>query len=325
MQKYMRCTVEFGDCFFTMALFKAGPEKFFWYYRAHHIALDGFSASVFAVRQARVYTLLLAGRSSADGELEPLSVLLASDAQYLNSPEFQDDRNFWLNGLSGVPRAASISGRQARRIPRLPTQNVLDLSPEDATRLSVAARRVQTSLSGLLMAATAVYLHRWTGEGDVVLGLAVLGRSGRRQRAIPGMTANVLPIRLRISHETSLDDLARQVSRTVGHALEHQRYRFEDMRRDLRLPDNDSLFSVVINIMAFDYLTFGDCSVTPHNVISTPVSDVRIAVYGNAGADGMQVAVEVNPDLYDKASEHDICGRFRRILDWAELAEPTGA
>jgi len=251
MHEDMRRPVEFsGGCLFTMALFKAGPEKFFWYYRAHHIAVDGFSGAVTAARQAQIYTLLLGRRSPAEGALEPLSVLLESEAGYRSSPELQGDREFWLNALSGIPRAASISGHQARRVPRLPTRNTLDISLEDATRLSAAARRARTSLSGLLVAAAGIYLHRSTGEEDIVLGLAVLGRTGQRQRAIPGMTANVLPIRLRICHETSFDDLVRQVSGTVGRALEHQRYRFEDMRRDLRLPDNDSLFSVVVNIMA---------------------------------------------------------------------------
>jgi len=326
MHEDMRRPVEFsGGCLFTMALFKAGPEKFFWYYRAHHIAVDGFSGAVTAARQAQIYTLLLGRRSPAEGALEPLSVLLESEAGYRSSPELQGDREFWLNALSGIPRAASISGHQARRVPRLPTRNTLDISLEDATRLSAAARRARTSLSGLLVAAAGIYLHRSTGEEDIVLGLAVLGRTGQRQRAIPGMTANVLPIRLRICHETSFDDLVRQVSGTVGRALEHQRYRFEDMRRDLRLPDNDSLFSVVVNIMAFDFaMMFGSCSVVNHNLISTPVSDLRISVYGSPADGSMQMALEVSPELYDKASGRDMSRHLRRILGWAEGAEPGG-
>ena len=325
MQEDMRRPVDFQGRLFSVALFKAAPEKFFWYYRAHHVAVDGFSGSLIAARQAQIYTSLAVGRSPAAGALEPLSVLLESEAEYRNSAEFQGDREYWLDALSDIPQAASISGWQARRIPRLPTRNTLDLSPEEATRLSTASRRVRTSLSGLLVAAAGIYLHRCTGEEDIVLGLTALGRSGRRQRAIPGMTANVLPIRLRIGQETSLDDLMRQVSRAVGDALKHQRYRFEDMRRDLRLPDNDSLFSVIVDIMAFDFtMQFGNCSIVPHNLISSPVSDLRISVYGNSADGGMQVELEVNPDLYDKASGRDISRRFRRILGWVEGAEPGG-
>ncbi len=324
MQAEMRRPVDLtGGCLFSMALITAGPARYFWYYRAHHVAVDGFSGSLVAARQAQIYGLLLAGRSPGQGALEPLPVLLEAEAGYRDSPEFGADREFWLQGLAGVPRAASISGHQARLIPRLPVRHVVDLSPEDASALSRVARGARTSLSGLLIALSGMYLHRLTGEDDIVLGLTALGRAGRRERGIPGMTANVLPIRLRIQHDISFEDLVRQASGTVDQALRHQRYRFEDMRRDLSLPDRDSLFSVMINIMAFDLrLKFGDCLATPHNLISSPVSDLRVAVYGSPADGDLQVALEVSPDLYDEAAGRELSRRFRRVLDWAQEAEP---
>src|SRR6266851_3726268 len=324
MQEDMRRPVKFLEGWlFTTALFKAGPEKFFWYYRAHHIALDGFSASIIAARQAQIYTLLLADRSSANDALEPLSVLLASEAEYRNSPEFQRDREFWLNTLSNVPQAISMGGGQPRVAPQLPMRNVTDFSPQDAARFAATARRVRTSISGLLVTAAAIYLHQCSGEEDVVLGLSVLGRVGRQQLKIPGMTANVLPIRLKVCHETPLDELVRQVSRTVSSALKHQRYRSEDIRRDLKLREGCSLFNLLINVMAFDYsMKFGKCSVIPHDLTSTPVSDMRIAVYVRSSIDGMQVAFDSNPDLYETASGRDMSRRFRAVLDWVAQAAP---
>ena len=181
MQDDMRHPVNFEGWLFSSALFKVGPERFLWYYRAHHIAIDGFSGAIIAARQAQIYTLLLAGRSPAEGALEPISVLLESEAEYRNSPELDSDREFWIGALSDVPQAVSLNGQQIRRIPQLPTRNMLELDPDHATRLSAAARRVRTSLSGLLVAASAIYLHRWTGEEDIVLGLSALGRTGRQR------------------------------------------------------------------------------------------------------------------------------------------------
>src|ERR1017187_6200318 len=61
---------------FTQALFKAAPGRFFWYQRGHHIAVDAFSGSLIAARQAQIYTSLLAGELSASDVMEPFSVLL---------------------------------------------------------------------------------------------------------------------------------------------------------------------------------------------------------------------------------------------------------
>ena len=324
MQEDMRRPVDLAeDWLFTTALFKAGPQKFFWYYRAHHIALDGFSASIIAARQAQIYTSLLVGRSPASGALGPVSVLLASEAEYRNSAEFQGDREFWLDVLSDVPQAISMSGQRPRGIPQIPVRDMTDFDPQDAELFAAAARRVRTSTSGLLIAAAAIYQHRCSGGEDVVLGLSVLGRTGRLQRKIPGMTANVLPIRLKICHETSLDELARQVSTTVSGALKHQRYRFEDMRRDLGLANVGSLFNLIINVMAFDYaMKFGDCSVIPHELTSTPVNDLRIAAYIRPSDGGMQIAFDTNPDVYETVSGRDMGRRFRTVLDWVARAEP---
>ena len=323
MQKDMRCPVDFHDgCLFSEALFKAGPDRFFWYHRAHHIAVDGFSGSIIAARQAQVYTSLLAGRSSVGDVLESLPALLTSDLQYRNSPDFNSDREFWLDTLSNVPQAISMGGGRPRLTPQIPMRDMTDFSPQDAARFAAAARRVRTSISGLLVTTAAIYLHRCSGREDVVLGLSVLGRAGRQQRKIPGMMANVLPIRLQVCHETPLDELARQVSTTVSDALKHQRYRFEDIRRDLNLANVGSLFNLIINIMAFDYaIKFGDCSVIPHDLTSTPVSDIRIAVYVRSSNGGMQVAFDANPDLYETASGRDMGRRFRAVLDWVARAE----
>jgi hypothetical protein len=76
--------------------------------------------------------------------------------------------------------------------------------------------------------------------------------------------------------------------------------------------------------MAFDYtMTFGNCPVIPHSLISTSASDLRIAVY-DSPASGTQVAFNVNPGLYDSVSGRDMSRRFCRVLDWAASAPPGG-
>src|ERR1700689_1884003 len=76
---------------FAQALFKVASDRFFWYLRAHHIAMDGFSASLVAARQAEVYTALLAGDGPReDGALKSLSVLLDADISYRASTAFRD-------------------------------------------------------------------------------------------------------------------------------------------------------------------------------------------------------------------------------------------
>ena len=77
---------------FTVAVFKAAPDRFFLYLRAHHIAMDGFSSSVLCGRIAQVYSALLDGSDPRAGRLESVAVLFDADRAYRASEDFTRDR-----------------------------------------------------------------------------------------------------------------------------------------------------------------------------------------------------------------------------------------
>jgi nonribosomal peptide synthetase DhbF len=47
---------------FTYAVFMAGYKRFFYYQRAHHIAVDGISGSILTIRLTEIYQSLLMAR-----------------------------------------------------------------------------------------------------------------------------------------------------------------------------------------------------------------------------------------------------------------------
>ena len=285
---------------FTHALFRAGQGRYFWYQRGHHIAIDGFSGSIVAARLAEVYASLLTGLVPSEGRLDPFSVLADADSSYRASADFASDRAFWLDVLSDFPEVATVNGRQAPRVllPPMRKRHTEDISVAAAADLRKAAQRLGISFSELIITAAAIYLHRMTGARDIVLGLSVLGRGAGRSRMVPGMTANVVPVRLSVGRGESLAGLVRQASGVVREALRHQRYRYEDIRRDLGLADGSPLFGLLVNIMSFDYrIRFGDCSITLNDLANGPIQDAAIAVYDPRPGGTMPVAFDTNPDF----------------------------
>ena len=309
---------------FTQALFRIAPRRFFWYQRGHHISVDGFSGSVIVARQAQVYTSLLAGSPLEEGALDSFSMLIDADSAYRASRDFGRDQRFWLNTLSDLPEVVSVSGQRLQRARHFAVRQMEDIDPFGAAELRQAARRLKTSFAGLMVTTAAAYLHRCTGADDLILGLPVLGRIGRRQRGIPGMTANVLPIRLAIGQKTTAGELAWQVSGAVRDALRHQRYRYEDMVRDLKLVDGGALFGLTVNVMSFDYsIRLGDCMAVAHSLAGGPVGDMRVSVYDRSADGTVQVALDTNPELYGWEPPEDVGRRFRNVLDWVMTASPA--
>ncbi|MEU5002616.1 condensation domain-containing protein, partial [Streptomyces sp. NPDC021622] len=302
---------------FSYALFKLGDDRFYWYQGYHHIAIDGFSARMIAARVARIYTAL-AGASHEEGTpLAPLSVLLDADAAYRASEEFAADRAFWLDTLADRPEPASLSGQRTPGVAREFRREVQEIAPVDAERLRAAAGTLATSLPGLVVAATALFLSHTTGEQDVTVGLPALGRAAGIQHDVPAMMSNVLPVRMTVRPGMTLQELVDQSSVRVWEALRHQRYRYEDIRRDLRLAHGEALYSLSVNIMPFDYkIDFGGLPTAAHNVANGPFDDMSIAVYDRSADGSIQLAFDVDPELYEESAHHENARRFQRILDW---------
>ncbi|MEU6278223.1 amino acid adenylation domain-containing protein, partial [Streptomyces populi] len=307
------------------AVIKIGPDRHYWLHRVHHLVMDGHSGRLFANRLAQVYTALSEGREpQQDGAIESISVLLDEDRAYRSSTKMSEDRAYWTGALSDSPRATRSEGHRPRQLPQVPVRHRADIGLDEASGLKRDARRLRTTLAGLTIAAAALYHHRTTNAQDIVVGVPVLGRTGSRALAVPGMTSNILPIRVSVGETTTVAGLLRQITAQVRSATRHQRYRYEDMLRDLKLLGGAPLYDLTVNVMSFDYrLGFGDCTATNHNLANGPIDTLSIDVYDRLDGTGLQMDVDVHRGARDLEPEEEICPRILRILQNLAGAEPT--
>ncbi|WP_217239257.1 condensation domain-containing protein, partial [Streptomyces sp. AC555_RSS877] len=307
------------------AVIKVGRDRHYWLHYGHHLVVDGYSGQLFARRLERNYNALSAGPNADPVPvLESVSVLFDEARAYRSSLAAAEDREFWTGALADVARAGRPAGHKPRQLPQVPARYCGELGAEDTGALKRAARRLGTSLTGLSIAAATLYHHRTTGAQDVVVGIPARGRAGERAHAIPGMTSNILPIRLTVGQETTVAQLLRQIGAEVRLASRHQRYRYEDILRDLKLLDGSPLCDLVVNAMSFDYaLNFGGCTTTAHNLSNGPIDVLSIDVYDRRADAGLQLDVDVNPDARGLEPEADIYRRFLQILQGLAAADRT--
>jgi nonribosomal peptide synthetase DhbF len=307
---------------FHFALFKAAPARFFWYQRYHHVLIDGFGVVLFKRRVADIYTALVNNLPCGGNPFGSLAVLLEEDASYRASERFARDQRYWLEYLADRPEPVSLSARPATNCSCFLSQSA-HLPPSSAETLRSVAQRARAGLPQIIVAATALYLHRLTGAQDLVLGLPVTGRLGAVSRRTPGMLSNVLPLRLTVHPGMSLSQLIEKVAEHVRRGLLHQRYRTEDLNRDLGLlAHNQNLFGTSINVMAFDHeLLFAGHRTTTRNLSNGPVEDLSIVVYDRSNSNELRIDFDANPALYgaDELANHQ--QRFLRLLERAS-ADP---
>ncbi|MFE6475485.1 amino acid adenylation domain-containing protein [Streptomyces rochei] len=305
-----------NDHLFSFALLKLGAHRFIWYQGHHHIVVDAFTWALFARRVAELYTAHATGTQAAESPFGPLSLLLDRDADYRTSEAYAEDRRYWMERLADLPEPPRLAARP-HRPPTTRLWHKAGLSVEAEARLQDMAAEAGVRPSAVLIAATAAYMHRMTGADQVVLGLPLSTRTDATLRSIPGMVVNALPLRVEVHAHTTVLDLVRQVSQEVGQVLRHQRYRVEDVVRDLGLPGGmNDLTGPQVNIMFFDYnLRFAQARAIAHPLYSGPVEDLFIMAYDRSDGEGVRINLEGNADLYgaDDLAAHS--GRLIRLIE----------
>jgi len=309
-----------ADPLFAHAVLRLAPERHFFYFRYHHIVLDGFGQALYWQRLAEIYTALSRGVPPAPPVAATVADLVQEDQAYQNSAQLVEDRNYWLNTLADPPEPVTLRERVA---PRQPSASRFQPWTELGSARAAAATH-GTHWSVLVLAAVAAYVARITQQTDVVLGFPVRARTSRQALSTPGMLANVLPLRLRVDGAAGFDELVAQVGRRVGELLQHQRYRGEQLQREFRAADGSTeLTGVAVNLIAFDLeLVFGQCTCIPHQISSGPVHDLSIEVFGGADGSALSVAFEANPALHQGETVRAHRDRFVAFCQRALVAEP---
>ncbi|WP_327191154.1 non-ribosomal peptide synthetase [Streptomyces xinghaiensis] len=291
----------------TVLLFKLTTDRWWWYFQFHHAALDGYSGATVVRRVAEVYSALVAGEPAGGPESLPLRGLLDQEAAYRASGSFTADQEYWRARLADRPEPVTLAGRSS----------AAEGSVRCSARLGPDARRRLTESTGralptVVLAAVAAYLHRMTGAQDLVLGLPVAARAASGT-STPGMVSNLLPLRLTVTSGQSCADLTRHVLSRTREALRHQRYRYEDMRRDQRLAlEDESLVGPVVNVLPFSYdRGFGGHPMTSHNLSGGLVEDLSITVYDRGSGQGLRVDFDASASLYH---QEDLLTHQRGLL-----------
>ena len=309
---------------FAFALFKTAADKYFWYLRFHHIVMDGYSRAIFAQRVAEVYTELITGFHQDDKKFSSYVSHLQNDDAYVKSEQFIDDRKYWLARFADRPNPTSFSNLFAVASNRF-LRRTIYIPPSELDSLSAIGQSARASWKLVIIAAIAAYSTRITGSTDIILTLPVTGRIGKSLRRVPCMMSNALPLRLTVHLSMALSKLVQQVSAETPQLLHHQRYRGEDLRRDLGIgPGSQRAAGLMVNIMAFDSdLSFGGYPATAFNLSNGPVDDLSISVYERSDDRGLRIDVDANPAIYsaDELARHQ--EHFRRLLMEVTTTDPA--
>ncbi|NJQ08797.1 condensation domain-containing protein, partial [Streptomyces lonarensis] len=267
---------------FRHLLLRLGDEQLRWYYRAHHLMQDGFSGHLLQRRLGEIHTASAAGTDPGE-PLGGVASLLDAQAAYDVSAAREKDRAFWTRTMAEAECPPARAERPALRIAR----EVAHIDAEQRAALVAFATRAGVSWQQVLITAGVVQQHRRNGVRDVLLSLPVTGRMTPAARRVPGMSANVLPLRVAVDPEATCEELASRVAAAVLRVQWHQRYDAAELIRDLGWPaDGRRQFGPVVNVLAGEAPpTFAGVPGTAH-LLSTGGTAEDLGITVTDGPDG---------------------------------------
>ncbi|MFD0804177.1 condensation domain-containing protein, partial [Streptomonospora algeriensis] len=132
----------------------------------------------------------------------------------------------------------------------------------------------------------------------------------------PAMVVNVLPLRVGLHPADTVADLIARTTARLRELRAHQRYRAEDIRRDLNLVGRGTaLHGPMINIKAFDYdLDFAGVRGTARTLSEGPVEDVSLSVYRDSAGGGLRFELNGNAARYNREDLDTLLAEFERLL-----------
>jgi non-ribosomal peptide synthetase component F len=277
----------------------------------HHLITDEVSMTVFMTELSAYYRARVTGTSV---DLPPLTVDLATavstERALLDGAEGDALRRYWIRQLAGAPELVLPTDR--------PRPDQLTLDGEFLHRRADAAlargmvdlaRAERATAYTVFLTAVLTVLRRRSGQDDIVVGVPSDNRWQAGSEHLQGCFLNVLPLRVDCGGDPSFRALLRRVRDRLLDVYDHQRLPISEIVHAVR-PDRVGnrlpLFQVTCELQLGGWmplrLTGAECD---YELLSHGTARYDLAFHGQARADHLSVAVEMNTALWDVATGHE--------------------
>jgi amino acid adenylation domain-containing protein len=223
---------------FRASLFELAADDHVLLLGVHHIVGDAWTNWVLLDEFRQLY--------AGEGTLSPVSGTYAEfvrwQQQLLAGAEGQRLWAWWQQELAGelTPLALPLDRPRPAVLTPDGASVALSLPAGWWERLRAFAKERQATPFAVLLAAYQVFLHRHTGQEDIMVGSPTSGRSRPEFAGVAGYFVNPVPLRGRVRDAEPFSELLARAKATVLGALAHADFPLPLLVERLKLPRDPS-------------------------------------------------------------------------------------
>lgn len=207
----------------------------------HHLICDGWSMGILVTETATAYEAL---RRRAQPQLAPLSIQYPDYAAWqraeLSGPRLEAELAHWRHRLHGTPTILELPVDRPRPavLTAAGAAHAVDVPSATARAVRESCRKERITPFVVLLASFQALVHRWSGQGDFLVGVPIINRPAPELELLIGLFANTIAVRARLEDEPTFRDLLARVAQEVSIAQAHQDVPFDKLVEEL-VPGRD--------------------------------------------------------------------------------------
>ncbi|MFA6076277.1 MAG: amino acid adenylation domain-containing protein [Negativicutes bacterium] len=290
----------------------------------HHAICDNRTLANFVRQVAENYASIKVGSPTIAGQ--SYREFLDSETIYLQSVEYQADREFWLAKYAELPEYSCLFGKE-KTVADISTERIdYSLPVETARQLQEFCSANKASYFSVFTVVFAIWLARCTGRYDMVLGVPYHNRQAEGSGDSFGHFVSTMPVRLTLTGQSTVRESLAYVRNAIKEAIVHQRYPFDLLLQELKTGHSGTDQMIEYYLVQS---SFGKCATGsfPATVVPRPAAPEPMAVFLNQGItdeNGLRtIAIEYQTAKYSAAEVDAIYSRLLTVLA-AALANPDG-
>ncbi|MBV6662338.1 amino acid adenylation domain-containing protein [Pseudomonas yamanorum] len=300
----------------------------------HHIVSDGWSMNVLIDEFIRCYD---AHERNEQPRLPALPIQHSDYAlwqrRWLEAGEQARQLEYWQARLGNEHPVLELPTDHPR--PAMPsyrgTRHAFAVDARLVEQLRACAQQHQVTLFMLLLGAFNVLLHRYTGQGDIRVGVPIANRNRSEIEGLIGFFVNTQVLRTELNGQTPVDELLAAIKEAALGAQAHQDLPFERLVEALNIERSLShtpLFQVMYNHQpqVADISTVSTASGLELSLVQgqgrTTQFDLTLDTYEQSGT--LHAALTYADDLFDPATIERMARHWLRLLQ-GMVADPLQA
>ncbi len=305
---------------FKFSLLKISEENYFFTLTAHHIICDGWSIGLLIQDLSKLYSAYAQNIEPNLPQAASFSDYAIEQINFSKSSEYKKNENFWLGQFSKNIPVLNIPTDFERPNPRTYKSSRIDFSidTELINSLKIVGVKEGCSLVNTLLASFELFLHAYTGQDDIIIGLPTAGQLVSGYYELVGHCVSLLPIRSYPNSQLSFYEYLKARKSSILDAYEHQRLTFGSLIQKLNLPRQASRIPLVPVVFNMDMEMESETHFhqLKFDIYSNPREFENFELYLNVWntKNGIQLEWSYNTQLFKKATIEKMMQDFESLL-----------